>query len=201
MPITDNRPDPDGGGGGGGAVDSVNGLTGVVVLNKSHISLGNVDNTSDANKPVSTAQQTALNLKADISSLATVATSNDYNDLDNLPTIPVLPTGNNNVLSYFDGTGTLVDLENWSVNPDGGIESNTDIEPNGLVAGKIFNGTTLRFKPLQDSPDEAWNLNNYNYLVDPDSVAFEMGTNGQFANLFNIGLTHEGNSDIGYINQ
>lgn len=34
---------------------------------KVDIALGNVDNTSDVNKPVSTAQQTALNLKADIS--------------------------------------------------------------------------------------------------------------------------------------
>jgi hypothetical protein len=32
------------------------------------IGLGNVDNTSDANKPVSTAQQTALNLKANLAS-------------------------------------------------------------------------------------------------------------------------------------
>lgn len=30
--------------------------------------LGNVNNTSDANKPVSTAQQTALNLKANLAS-------------------------------------------------------------------------------------------------------------------------------------
>lgn len=51
-------------GGGGGAVDSVNGQTGTVVLTKSDLSLGNVDNTSDANKPVSTATQTALDLKA-----------------------------------------------------------------------------------------------------------------------------------------
>lgn len=35
-----------------GAVDSVNGLTGVVVLNKSHVGLGNVDNTADAAKNV-----------------------------------------------------------------------------------------------------------------------------------------------------
>ncbi len=49
-----------------GAVDSVNGQTGVVVLDADDVGLGNVDNTSDANKPVSTAQQTALNLKADI---------------------------------------------------------------------------------------------------------------------------------------
>jgi hypothetical protein len=33
---------------------------------KTALSLSNVDNTSDANKPVSTAQQTALNLKADL---------------------------------------------------------------------------------------------------------------------------------------
>jgi hypothetical protein len=34
-----------------------------VVVDKNDVGLGNVDNTSDANKPVSTAQQTALNLK------------------------------------------------------------------------------------------------------------------------------------------
>jgi len=35
---------------------------------RTNLSLGNVDNTSDANKPVSTAQQTALNLKANLAS-------------------------------------------------------------------------------------------------------------------------------------
>lgn len=48
-----------------GAVDSVNGQSGVVELDKADIGLGNVDNTSDLNKPVSTAVQTALNGKAD----------------------------------------------------------------------------------------------------------------------------------------
>jgi hypothetical protein len=49
-------------------VQSVNGQTGTVVLAKGDVGLGNVDNTSDANKPVSTAQQTALNLKANLAS-------------------------------------------------------------------------------------------------------------------------------------
>ena len=47
----------------GGAVDSVNGQTGAVVLDKTDIGLTNVDNTSDANKPISDATQTALNGK------------------------------------------------------------------------------------------------------------------------------------------
>ena len=49
-------------------VDSVAGKTGVVTLVKGDVGLGNVDNTSDTNKPVSTAGQTALNLKADLAS-------------------------------------------------------------------------------------------------------------------------------------
>lgn len=49
-----------GGGGGGGDVSSVNGKTGTVVLNKADISLGNVDNTADADKPVSTAASAAI---------------------------------------------------------------------------------------------------------------------------------------------
>lgn len=51
------------------AVNSVNGQTGTVVLGKSDVGLGNADNTSDANKPVSTATQTALGLKVDLSLL------------------------------------------------------------------------------------------------------------------------------------
>ena len=49
-----------------GAVTSVNGQSGVVTLTKANIGLGNVDNTSDLNKPVSTATQNALNAKADL---------------------------------------------------------------------------------------------------------------------------------------
>lgn len=56
------------------AVTSVNGYTGTVVLSKADVGLGNVDNTSDLNKPVSTATQTALNLKANLASPALTGT-------------------------------------------------------------------------------------------------------------------------------
>lgn len=57
-------------GGGSGAVSSVFGRTGAVTAQsgdytKVQVGLSNVDNTSDANKPISTATQTALNGKED----------------------------------------------------------------------------------------------------------------------------------------
>ncbi|MBL8159333.1 hypothetical protein JNJ66_02665 [Candidatus Saccharibacteria bacterium] len=59
---------------GSGAVDSVNGQTGVVVLTKADVGLGNVDNTSDASKPVSSATQAALDAKADSARTITAGT-------------------------------------------------------------------------------------------------------------------------------
>lgn len=58
-------------------------LTGNITLAKGDVGLGNVDNTSDANKPVSTAQQTALNAKID---------SNKFQVVASLPASPVSGT-------------------------------------------------------------------------------------------------------------
>src|SRR5574344_1440520 len=61
------------------AVFSVNGRLGNVVLDKTDVGLGNVDNTSDINKPVSIAQQSALDLKANQSSISNVDNTSDAN--------------------------------------------------------------------------------------------------------------------------
>lgn len=61
-------------------VTSVAGQTGDVTLAKSDVGLANVDNTSDASKPISTATQTALDSKA-----ATVHT-HAISDVTNLQT-------------------------------------------------------------------------------------------------------------------
>lgn len=74
------------------AVSSVNGKVGVVALVKADINLGNVDNTSDANKPISTAQQAALDLKASKASPAftgNVTVSGTISDsLGNIRSLP-----------------------------------------------------------------------------------------------------------------
>lgn len=56
-------------------------------VTKIQINLGNVDNTSDLNKPVSTAQQSALNLKENISNKGVV---NGYAELDGDGKVPVV---------------------------------------------------------------------------------------------------------------
>jgi hypothetical protein len=56
-------------------VQSVAAKTGAVTLEKADVGLGNVDNTSDLSKPVSTATQTALDLKANKSELELLETS------------------------------------------------------------------------------------------------------------------------------
>lgn len=62
-----------------GQVQSVAGKTGVVSLVKADVGLSSVDNTSDAGKPVSTAQQAALDTKqaldADLTAIAALAPS------------------------------------------------------------------------------------------------------------------------------
>ena len=52
----------------------VSGLKSSLNLTRSDVGLSSVDNTSDANKPISTATQTALNLKADEADLQTHVT-------------------------------------------------------------------------------------------------------------------------------
>jgi len=99
-------------------VDSVAGKTGAVTLTKTDVGLGNVDNTSDAAKPISSATQTALNQKADTSSLSTVATSGSYSDLIDKPTInDILPNP-----SDAQSSATIVwsvANQQWEISQDG----------------------------------------------------------------------------------
>ncbi|MEY2636205.1 MAG: hypothetical protein RLZZ197_681 [Bacteroidota bacterium] len=52
-------------------VQTVNGMSGNISLTKSDLGLGDIENTSDANKPISSATQTALNQKANTSDITT----------------------------------------------------------------------------------------------------------------------------------
>jgi len=90
-------------------------------VDKTFVGLGNVDNTSDANKPISSATQTALNLKQDSSSAvkivikdataSTAVTGTTAETLLNTYLIPANTFGANDVMrisSFFaEKTGTV----------------------------------------------------------------------------------------------
>lgn len=69
-----------GGGSSSSSVWSVNGRVGIVTLDKSDVGLNNVDNTSDLNKPISTATQVALDLKAGLNQVFPLITDLGYLD-------------------------------------------------------------------------------------------------------------------------
>lgn len=116
-------------------VQSVNGQTGNVALNKGDLGLNNVDNTSDLNKPISTATQEALNTKQDTLEAGTNITINgnvisatfdlqpalDYTDsqLNEYNTTVVQPIGNDvvelnsairdNIIPFMNNTEDRLD--------------------------------------------------------------------------------------------
>jgi hypothetical protein len=105
-----------------GKVLSVNGYTGTVVLTKSDVGLGNVDNTSDANKPISTATQAALDTKYSSTNpppypVTSVNSKTGAVSLttDNVPAtttnryVPAVPTSNPDT-SYLNGNGVFSTL-------------------------------------------------------------------------------------------
>lgn len=126
------------------------------------VGLGNVDNTSDANKPISTATQSALDgkadaatvaadmaLKANTADLATVATTGNYSDLTGTPTPYSLPTASASVLGGVKiGTGLSVDAQgvvstDLSSVIDSGLDANsTNAVQNAVVTASLDTVTT-----------------------------------------------------------
>jgi len=95
------------------AVDSVFGRTGAITAQigdytKSDVGLGNVDNTSDVNKPISTATQTALDAKQASLTLTTTGTSGASTLIGDTLNIPNYAVGGGAVDSVNGETGVVV---------------------------------------------------------------------------------------------
>jgi hypothetical protein len=180
-----------GGGGGGGAVDSVNGQTGVVVLTKANIGLANVNNTSDANKPVSTAQATA---DSDVQAFS--IQRGNHTGTQAVDTV----TGNNNALAGFDSSGEGQSIPGYTVDTGtGGMSALVTVQPNNVPGFPNFQQTRLLVDPLQNSPDTGWTVQFNEINVDPNNSGFDFGTNGGGPRVLVNNVFHEGTSDIGAV--
>ena len=121
-------------------------------LDKTAVGLGNVDNTSDANKPVSTATQTALNLKLNISDAASTyqpillsgtniktVNSNSLLGSGNISVGTVTSVGGTGTVNGITLTGTVTSSGNLTL---GGTLSGVSLSSQVTGTLPIANGGT-----------------------------------------------------------
>lgn len=160
---------------GSGAVSSVNTYIGDVVLTASDVGLGNVDDTSDLDKPISTATQTALDGKQD----------------------EIFGTSK---FVGFDSIGVLGPIPQWNINSFGGADVNIAIEPDNLTGWYNVQSIYASLNPLQNSPNDTYTLRSSFLEIDNDLTGFQLGTNGNAVNLFGNTIKHVGTGDVGALN-
>jgi len=118
-------------------------------IDKTMVGLGNVDNTSDANKPVSTATQTALNLKQNL-------LTNPITGTGTLNTMPKFTAGSVLGNSTISDDGTVVTIsspvkiQTLTLGSGGGaISTNTVFGKDALLANTTgVNNTAIGFESL-----------------------------------------------------
>lgn len=115
---------------------------------KTDLSINNVDNTADTSKPVSTAQQTALDLKEDLSNKSndgTLASDSaiDYTTVHSVKTAVETarntPNAAGNGTEIIDGAITHGDLTASSVQASGDIRADSNLRADGdaIILGNI----------------------------------------------------------------
>lgn len=172
------------------------GLSGTQKTNaKTNIDLQNCDNTSDANKPVSTATQTALNLKYDASNPNNYETPTQLNTRDTNNRARANHTGTQAASSISDfaatvrstvltglslATGTAVTAADSVLQAIGKIQTQIDVgmaSLNGVIAGKA--DKILTGLSIADSAD----------VADTDTVLIGIGKLQAQQNLWNEYVT------------
>lgn len=166
--------------GGGGAVDSVNGQTGVVVITKSDVGLSNVDNTSDANKPVSTATQTALNGKA------ALAHTHPLSDLTQSGAITgQIPIWNGSSWAAGTSPAGVTDhllLSNIGTNTHADIDTHIadTSNPHSVTKSQVglsdVDNTSDLDKPISDDTQDALDLKQDIVAASPETMAYYNGS-------------------------
>lgn len=118
-------------------------------LDKSAVGLGNADNTSDANKPVSSATQSALNTKTDKTVTVTGTSSlAGGGDLSANRTLSLVNDATNPGNSKYYGTDGSGSKGYFSLPASGEANTGSNIGTGGVGVFKQKNGTNLEFKNI-----------------------------------------------------
>lgn len=121
---------------------------------------------------------------------------------------PLTPADGDELFAVGFGTSDGARATAFSVQRNGqtnlykNLNADTTIQPNNL-GGENLHQWIVRFAPLQNSPNETWNIHNIDVELDVNSSGFTQGTAGGAAQIFNLGFTHHGTGNVGgltYIN-
>ena len=166
-----------------------------VFLYKSSVGLGNVDNTSDLDKPVSTATQTALNLKADKSATYTKVEVDNAIDLLKPPYLASDVTDGNQTQDQINlygvktydmpaggyPVGGLVRLDNGNI-VKSTVDGNTN-DPNVDMTGwelpqarDVFDASGLSQQEINNNTAQPWYNKSGGYELN-SSVSLDSGFN------------------------
>lgn len=141
-------------------VTSVNGMTGAVILDKEAIGLGSVDNTADADKPVSSAVAAELSLKASANALT--AHTGAVADAHAMNTI----TG---LVAALSAKASMGDLSSHTANAS---------NPHGVTAAQVGAATAAHIHPAVEIALSAANWSSGTYTIActvPNTAAVEAG--------------------------
>jgi hypothetical protein len=175
-------------------VSSVAGKVGAVTLVANDVGLANVDNTSDVNKPVSTAQ-----------ALADTAVQNfaiqraNHTGTQNVSTIN---GGANNFFAMFSASGVLTDVPGYAYDPSvfNGALWNHTVIPGATTDFKKFHNLLMTANPTVTNSQENW----YNLWIESnigtDVSGNQLGDsiNGGLSG-FGMALSSRDESDFGYL--
>lgn len=177
-----------GGGGGSGTVTSV-GVTSAVpsILGVS-------------GSPITTSGSIALTLVDQTGNTFLASPANGSLGAPTFRTLVAadLPLGTANTFAGFDNAGALGPIPGFTtLTASGGMSEDITVNPNNTVSFQDANYLRLRITPLQNSPDDAWNVQTNVVDLDYGSTGFDFGTNGQAVNLNNNTISHQGTGDVG----
>ena len=181
------------------SVTSVAGKVGVVTLVKADVGLGNVDNTSDVNKPVSTAQATAIATKqpldTDLTAIAALVGTSGLlkkTAVDTWILDTIAYTTNTGTVTSVGGTGTVSGLS-----LSGTVTSAGNLTLGGTLAVTAANFASQTANTFLSAPTGVAGVPTFRAIVAADIPTLNQSTTGNAATATTVTDTQLGNTTHG----
>lgn len=196
-------------GSGGGGVTSINGDASAaqLIVGGTNIAVVNTGPTHTINLngpvPISLGGTGQSNQQAALNNLTNITGATNGDVLQYLtgnaqfaPFTAAPPTGDPNTFAYFDPSGDLDSIPNWTLYAtpiQSAMNADLTYNPNNLSANPTAHNFSLNITPLQASPNDSANILALSSNLDATSNGFNFGSAGKALNLINGFYNYGGN--------